>query len=95
MTPQLCSGIINQLLVTIQSVLQLHERLKNESVGSGTAAVGGEDSNNFLTMRSELENAVMMTQNMLTNITNNNSNGNQNGDNRYVDHLNIKGELTI
>lgn len=88
-TPQLCSGIINQLRVTIQSVLQLHERLREES-GSGGGGGGGTasaveaddgDSNNFLTMRSELENAVMMTQNMLTNITNNNNSG-QNGDNR-------------
>lgn len=90
MTPQLCSGIINQLRVTIQSVLQLHERLREEGGGVSEEA-GGEvqerDSNgaNFLTMRSELENAVMMTQNMLTNITNNNnSNGSssQNGEHR-------------
>ena len=83
MTPQLCSGIINQLRVTIQSVLQLHERLREESGGQGDSRVGGGqdggDSANFLTMRSELENAVMMTQNMLTNITNNNS-GSQNGE---------------
>lgn len=83
-TPQLCSGIINQLRVTIQSVLQLHERLRDE--GEGSAANGGEqqqkesNSANFLVMRSELENAVMMTQTMLTNITNNN----QNSDNRWV-----------
>lgn len=90
MTPQLCSGIINQLRVTIQSVLQLHERLREEG-GGGSEEAGGDvqerDSNgaNFLTMRSELENAVMMTQNMLTNITNNNnSNGSssQNGEHR-------------
>lgn len=68
-------------------MLQLHERLREESGGGGggEADVGVDvdrDSNgaNFLTMRSELENAVMMTQNMLTNITNNNNN--QNGDNR-------------
>ena len=84
MTPQLCSGIINQLRVTIQSVLQLHERLREESGGQGDSRGGGGgqdggDSANFLTMRSELENAVMMTQNMLTNITNNN-NGSQNGE---------------
>lgn len=88
MTPQLCSGIINQLRVTIQSVLQLHERLREE--GDGSAASAGDqqqresnsrDSNGaFLMMRSELENAVMITQTMLTNITNNN----QNSDNRWV-----------
>lgn len=92
-TPQLCSGIINQLRVTIQSVLQLHERLREEagSGGRGGNGEGGEggvsdetggNSANFLTMRSELENAVMMTQNMLTNITNNNrssQNGNSSG----------------
>lgn len=76
--------------MTIQSVLQLHERLREESGAGGAGEVGlseqqdvsGDNSANFLTMRSELENAVMMTQNMLTNITNNNSGGTANGEAR-------------
>lgn len=75
-TPQLCSGIINQLRVTIQSVLQLHERLREED-GDERQPNRDSDSANFLTMRTELENAVIMTQNMLTNITNNNNSDNR------------------
>ncbi|XP_037957302.1 mitogen-activated protein kinase-binding protein 1 isoform X2 [Teleopsis dalmanni] len=49
-------NVINDLYTTTKTVMQLHANLKN-----------GEDS----LMLKELENAVIMTQNMLTNITQN------------------------
>lgn len=49
-------NVINKLYTTTQTVLQLHSNLKN-----------CDDS----VMLKELENAVAMTQNMLTNITQN------------------------
>lgn len=49
-------NVINKLYTTTQTVLQLHANLRN-----------CEDS----LMLKELENAVIMTQNMLTNITQN------------------------
>jgi mitogen-activated protein kinase binding protein 1 len=51
------------LMHTTKSVICLHQRLKtnDETTGSGR-------SNNL--MLKELENAVIMTQNMLTKITN-------------------------
>lgn len=61
-TSQLCSNLINQLMHTTTSVLQLHQRLKiSEDSSSGR--------NNNLMLK-ELENAVIMTQTMLTKITN-------------------------
>lgn len=61
-TSQLCSNLINQLMHTTTSVLQLHQRLKTtEDTNSGR--------NNNLMLK-ELENAVIMTQTMLTKITN-------------------------
>jgi hypothetical protein len=62
-TSQLCSNIINQLMHTTNSVLCLHQRLKTNDEATGTGR-----SNNL--MLKELENAVIMTQNMLTKITN-------------------------
>lgn len=59
---QSIASIISQLMVTTNSVMQLHQKLKNN-----------EDSttpgNRNKEMLKELENAVMMTQSMLTKIT--------------------------
>lgn len=63
-TNQLCSNIINQLVQTTTSVIQLHQRLK-----SNDESGGGSGRNNSLMIK-ELENAVIMTQNMLTKVTN-------------------------
>lgn len=65
-TSQLCSNIINQLMRTTSTVMQLHQRLKinDESTGTGR--------NNNLMLK-ELENAVIMTQTMLTKITTRNT----------------------
>ncbi|XP_059616875.1 mitogen-activated protein kinase-binding protein 1 isoform X5 [Phlebotomus argentipes] len=54
-----CSRLINQLMLTTNSVVQLHSRLRQTEDASGS---------NY--MLQELENAVVMTQNMLTKITN-------------------------
>lgn len=62
---QLISNIISQLMVTTNSVMQLHQRLKNTEESSN-----GSD-NRKQDMLKELENAVMMTQSMLTKITTN------------------------
>lgn len=66
LTNQLCSNIINQLVQTTTSVIQLHQRLK-----SNDESGGGSGRNNSLMIK-ELENAVIMTQNMLTKVTNRN-----------------------
>lgn len=51
-------------MVTTNSVMQLHQRLKtSEESSNGT-------DNRKQDMLKELENAVMMTQSMLTKITN-------------------------
>ncbi|XP_031618833.1 uncharacterized protein LOC116337970 isoform X3 [Contarinia nasturtii] len=60
---QLISNIISQLMGTTNSVMQLHQRLKNSEESSN-----GSD-NRKQDMLKELENAVMMTQSMLTKIT--------------------------
>lgn len=60
---QLMSNIISQLMGTTNSVMQLHQRLKNTDESSN-----GTD-NRKQEMLKELENAVMMTQSMLTKIT--------------------------
>lgn len=57
-TSQLCSNIISQLMQTTNSVMQLHNRLKYSDEPS-------ESRNNNMMLK-ELENAVIMTQNMLT-----------------------------
>lgn len=62
-TSQLCSNIISQLVVTTNSVMQLHQRLKHNDESSGARQ-------NKLMLK-ELENAVIMTQTILTKITNN------------------------
>ncbi|XP_058056693.1 uncharacterized protein LOC131208065 [Anopheles bellator] len=67
LTNQLCTNIINQLVQTTASVIQLHQRLKS----SDETANNGR--NNSLMLK-ELENAVIMTQNMLTKVTNRNHN---------------------
>lgn len=69
LTNQLCSNIINQLVQTTTSVIQLHQRLK-----SNDESGGGSGRNNSLMIK-ELENAVIMTQNMLTKVTNRNIGG--------------------
>lgn len=52
-------------MVTTNSVMQLHQRLKkNNDTTTGT-------ENRNQDMLKELENAVMMTQSMLTKITSN------------------------
>ncbi|KAM7350862.1 WD repeat domain 62 isoform 5-T15 [Cochliomyia hominivorax] len=62
-------NVINKLYTTTQTVLQLHANLRN-----------CEDS----LMLKELENAVIMTQNMLTNITQNkNDKNNQHSNHTY------------
>lgn len=53
---------------TTSSVIQLHQRLKTSDEGVGNQV--GSGRNNTLMLK-ELENAVIMTQNMLTKITNN------------------------
>ncbi|XP_055295668.1 mitogen-activated protein kinase-binding protein 1 isoform X6 [Sitodiplosis mosellana] len=64
LSSQLISNIISQLMVTTNSVMQLHQRLKtSEESSNGT-------DNRKQDMLKELENAVMMTQSMLTKITN-------------------------
>uniref|UniRef100_A0A2M4CRT5 Putative mitogen-activated protein n=1 Tax=Anopheles darlingi TaxID=43151 RepID=A0A2M4CRT5_ANODA len=67
LTNQLCTNIINQLVQTTASVIQLHQRLKSsdETTNNGR--------NNSLMLK-ELENAVIMTQNMLTKVTSRNHN---------------------
>ncbi|XP_039453614.1 uncharacterized protein LOC120432460 isoform X3 [Culex pipiens pallens] len=72
LTNQLCSNIINQLVQTTTSVIQLHQRLK-----SNDESGGGSGRNNSLMIK-ELENAVIMTQNMLTKVTNRNLGGDLN-----------------
>ncbi|XP_037904437.1 mitogen-activated protein kinase-binding protein 1 isoform X7 [Hermetia illucens] len=67
-TSQLCSNIISMLNTTTNAVLQLHSRLKHSDETSGSR-------NNNLMLK-ELENAVIMTQNMLTKITNKSDNNN-------------------
>lgn len=62
---QLITNIISQLMVTTNSVMQLHQRLKNNN-----DTTTGTDNRNP-DMLKELENAVMMTQSMLTKITSN------------------------
>ncbi|XP_055713007.1 uncharacterized protein LOC129807634 isoform X2 [Phlebotomus papatasi] len=62
-----CSRLINQLMLTTNSVVQLHSRLRQTEEGSGS---------NF--MLQELENAVVMTQNMLTKVTNQKNNKDSN-----------------
>lgn len=57
-TSQLCSNIISQLMQTTNSVMQLHNRLKYSDEPS-------ESRNNNMMLK-ELENAVHMTQSMLT-----------------------------
>lgn len=69
LTNQLCSNIINQLVQTTTSVIQLHQRLK-----SNDESGGGSGRNNSLMIK-ELENAVIMTQSMLTKVTNRNLGG--------------------
>lgn len=54
---------------TTSSVIQLHQRLKTSDEGVGSPGVGSGRNNTL--MLKELENAVIMTQNMLTKITNN------------------------
>lgn len=61
---QLISNIISQLMVTTNSVMQLHQRLKTNDDASASGTRNKE-------MMKELENAVMMTQSMLTKITTN------------------------
>lgn len=61
-TSQLLTNIITQLKTTTNSVMQLHQRLKNTDETSSASDKNQE-------MLKELENAVMMTQSMLTNIT--------------------------
>lgn len=63
---QLISNIISQLMGTTNSVMQLHQRLKSSDESSN-----GTD-NRKQEMIKELENAVMMTQTMLTKITSSN-----------------------
>jgi mitogen-activated protein kinase binding protein 1 len=60
-TTQLCTGLINQLMVTTNNVMQLHQRLRSSDEPTSTG-------NNNLMLK-ELENAVIMTQSMLTKIT--------------------------
>lgn len=60
-TTQLCSSLINQLMVTTNNVMQLHQRLRSSDEPTSTG-------NNNLMLK-ELENAVIMTQSMLTKIT--------------------------
>jgi mitogen-activated protein kinase binding protein 1 len=60
-TTQLCSSLINQLMVTTNNVMQLHQRLRTNDEPTSTG-------NNNLMLK-ELENAVIMTQSMLTKIT--------------------------
>lgn len=60
-TTQFCSNIINQLIATANNVIQLHERLRSSDEPTSTG-------NNNLMLK-ELENAVTMTQSMLTKIT--------------------------
>ncbi|XP_055599901.1 uncharacterized protein LOC129749077 isoform X2 [Uranotaenia lowii] len=73
LTNQLCSNIINQLVQTTSSVIQLHQRLKSNDESSGGS---GRNANSL--MIKELENAVIMTQNMLTKVTNRNIGGDLN-----------------
>lgn len=54
---------------TTSSVIQLHQRLKTSDEGVVGNQVGSGRNNTL--MLKELENAVIMTQNMLTKITNN------------------------
>lgn len=63
----MCSSIINQLIQTTNSVIQLHQKLKTNDDVSG---VSNNNQSNSLMLK-ELENAVIMTQTMLTKITNN------------------------
>uniref|UniRef100_A0A336LUB0 CSON000897 protein n=1 Tax=Culicoides sonorensis TaxID=179676 RepID=A0A336LUB0_CULSO len=74
MTSQICSNLINQLMHTTSSVIQLHQRLKmSDEIGNQ-----GSGRNNTIMLK-ELENAVKMTQNMLTKITNNRNNSGETG----------------
>lgn len=61
-TTQLCSSLITQLMMTTNNVMQLHQRLRSNDEPTSTG-------NNNLMLK-ELENAVVMTQSMLTKITN-------------------------
>ncbi|GAB0099744.1 mitogen-activated protein kinase-binding protein 1-like [Sergentomyia squamirostris] len=58
-----CSRLINQLMFTTNSVVQLHARLTQTEGATGNTY-----------MLQELENAVVMTQNMLTKVTNTKNN---------------------
>lgn len=60
-TAQLCTNLINQLVMTTNNVLQLHQKLQSREDSSNNG------NNDY--MLKELENAVVMTQNMLTKIT--------------------------
>uniref|UniRef100_A0A182TCS5 Uncharacterized protein n=1 Tax=Anopheles maculatus TaxID=74869 RepID=A0A182TCS5_9DIPT len=75
LTNQLCTNIINQLVQTTSTVIQLHQRLKS----SDEANINGRSNNSL--MLKELENAVIMTQNMLTKVTNRNHNDGINNNN--------------
>ena len=70
-TSQLCSNIINQLMHTTSTVMKLHQRLKTDDESENTGR------NNNLMLK-ELENAVIMTQTMLTKITTRNTNNSSN-----------------
>uniref|UniRef100_A0A182MBP5 MABP1/WDR62 second WD40 domain-containing protein n=1 Tax=Anopheles culicifacies TaxID=139723 RepID=A0A182MBP5_9DIPT len=81
LTNQLCTNIINQLVQTTSTVIQLHQRLKS----SDEASINGR--NNSLMLK-ELENAVIMTQNMLTKVTNRNHNDGINNNNSMSNNTN-------
>lgn len=86
MTNQLCSNIIAQLMATTASVMQLHTRLRQEGspdadpTTTGGSGAGGRQKSMML---KELENAVIMTQSMLTKVT----------ANRYVWFSNVNIDL--
>ncbi|XP_070509795.1 mitogen-activated protein kinase-binding protein 1 isoform X4 [Chironomus tepperi] len=83
---QFCSNVINQLMNTANAVLQLHQRLRSVDEPTSTG-------NNNLMLK-ELENAVIMTQSVLTKITarnadsspENSTNGNLNQDRLNNNH---------
>ncbi|XP_053666866.1 uncharacterized protein LOC128715968 [Anopheles marshallii] len=81
LTNQLCTNIINQLVQTTSTVIQLHQRLKSND----EASINGR--NNSLMLK-ELENAVIMTQNMLTKVTNRNHNDGINNNNSMSNNTN-------
>uniref|UniRef100_A0A182RAX7 WD_REPEATS_REGION domain-containing protein n=1 Tax=Anopheles funestus TaxID=62324 RepID=A0A182RAX7_ANOFN len=81
LTNQLCTNIINQLVQTTSTVIQLHQRLKS----TDEASINGR--NNSLMLK-ELENAVIMTQNMLTKVTNRNHSDGINNNNSMSNNTN-------